>query len=366
MCFYPHESSEVDAPAREIAYRGAAAVSALIELLNDHRLTAHWVGGDYMSRPQLGRVGELAELLLKEITGINSYGNQKTSSEIMFRKWLAKEQEIGEEAMLVDSVFTRTNGRITWVNETPARIVARKFPDSLASLCDEFTKNATDEAVPWPLSDALATSALPTETQVKVLASFAQKGSLGQQRYVLQSLVELDEKRTAELLAPVLDEMPRDSTGSYWTCPEAGFTYVVKQIENDDIWRRYVQVAKRSRVGLRMEMMNSMDYVCVGGKCMRAGKNRDRRLAFLAAFLTDKSVRKIGRVEGKFDGPCAAFTIPKIAVRDFAAMKIASILGLPESPDEFWTSAQWKELRQKVTEKLCVEKLPDYASPKHG
>ena len=126
------------------------------------------------------------------------------------------------------------------------------------------------------------------------------------------------------------------------------------QVETDDIWREYLRAAKRSSVGLRMEMMEPMDYTCCIG-----GKNRERRLAFLAAFLSDKAVRKIPNNEAKFDGPCAAFTIPKISVRNFAAQKIASIMGLAESPDEFWTRGQWDGLRKKVQERLSAEKLPN-------
>ena len=109
----------------------------------------------------------------------------------------------------------------------------------------------------------------------------------------------------------------------------------------------------RSSVGLRMQMMNLLDRASI------VEKNRDRQLAFAAAFLEDESVRVRSGEPGKFEGPCAAFTIPKLAVRDFAAMTIASIFRMAENPDEFWTPAQWSELRKKVRDKLAGEKLPN-------
>ena len=60
----------------------------------------------------------------------------------------------------------------------------------------------------------------------------------------------------------------------------------------------------------------------------------------------------------KYSGPCAAFTIKRIAVRDFAVEQIASILNLPDRPDEFWTPAQWTVFRDKVERRLADERLP--------
>ena len=96
-----------------------------------------------------------------------------------------------------------------------------------------------------------------------------------------------------------------------------------------------------------MEMMNGMN------RCSISKKNHERRFAFLAAFLDDAAVREMPDASferGKFTGPCAGFGISRLAVRDFAAMQLARILDMKESPDEFWTNTQWEELRRKVRE----------------
>jgi hypothetical protein len=53
-----------------------------------------------------------------------------------------------------------------------------------------------------------------------------------------------------------------------------------------------------------------------------------------------------------FSGPHAGFTFRRLAVRDLAAMEIASILGMPDHPDRDWTPQQWEGLRDKVREAL--------------
>jgi len=201
------------------------------------------------------------------------------------------------------------------------------------------------------LAEAVVASGLPKESKVEVLASFAQRGSLEHQRAVLQCLAPLNPKKCSEILLPIIQKLPADSVGPYWTCPEAALTHSVMLLEDDEIWREYLRAAQRSSVGLRMEMMNPMDYTYIGQT------NRSRRLAFLATFLNDEELRDLPEDEehSKYSGPCAAFTFKRIAVRDFVAQEVASILGLPDHPDEFWTAAQWAALRRKVEGKLAGE-----------
>ena len=99
-------------------------------------------------------------------------------------------------------------------------------------------------------------------------------------------------------------------------------------------------------------MMNPMNYSYIGEK------NRERRLAFLAAFLDDATIRDSSVGSSKYAGPCAAFTFRKIQVRDFAAMKIASILRIQKRPTEFWSADQWTQLRNSVQAALKKEVLP--------
>jgi len=49
-----------------------------------------------------------------------------------------------------------------------------------------------------------------------------------------------------------------------------------------------------------------------------------------------------------YEGPSAAFDFPKITVRDFAAMQLASLLKIKQKPDKKWTAKQWMDFRAKV------------------
>jgi hypothetical protein len=131
----------------------------------------------------------------------------------------------------------------------------------------------------------------------------------------------------------------------------------VKRLEIDEVWRAFLRATKNSKVGLRLEMMKPMNY----GYLHTGPENRSRRLAFLAAFIDDETERVQPQrgEDSKFAGPCAAFTFPKITVRDFAACQIAFILGLPDLPNNLWTPAQWSELRKKAQSRLRSETLPN-------
>jgi len=350
---YSTHTNTADAPAREILSRGLDAVPELIALLEDQRVTTHEQPAFMKAPARIKRVGELARQLVRQIAGdqvsFPRYGNDTNA----IRAWWKKARAQDESVSLLEGAFSRQGGKITGVNEGPVRIIAKKFPDKLVALCDEFAKYATPDAQPYALAEALAESDLPKQTRIQHLSSFAKRGSLEHKRCVLQNLAKLDEKSCSPLLLPILDQLPKDAKGPYWTCPEANFTHVVVQIEDDKVWRAYLQVAKRSSIGLRMEMMNPLNYCYIGKE------NFERRLAFLSAFLDDDAVRKMSGERGQFQGPCAGFRIPRLAVRDFAAMKLASLLDLKESPDEFWTDAQWEELRRKVREQLKKRELPE-------
>ena len=83
-----------------------------------------------------------------------------------------------------------------------------------------------------------------------------------------------------------------------------------------------------------------------------ASRQLEQRLAFLAEFLEDDNVRVIESNPTKFSGPCAGFTFPRLAVSDFAAMGLASLLKLPEEPKPNWSKDDWARLRAKVRKEL--------------
>lgn len=105
------------------------------------------------------------------------------------------------------------------------------------------------------------------------------------------------------------------------------------------------KVAKRSDVGLRMEILDRMTR-------LSQRKRLRPRLEFLAHFLDDAAVRDSKSNPRLYDGPGAAFQISKIEVRNFAAWQIEWILGMGAKPNADWTAEQWSQLRAQVHQEL--------------
>jgi hypothetical protein len=81
-------------------------------------------------------------------------------------------------------------------------------------------------------------------------------------------------------------------------------------------------------------------------------KGRRHAVRFLARFLDDSTVRDVTIDKDKFI-LCAAEKYPKIEVRDFAALQLASILQIKVAEDPKRTPEQWSKLREQV--KKAVE-----------
>ncbi|MDB5308623.1 MAG: hypothetical protein JWO38_2825 [Gemmataceae bacterium] len=351
--FHEADGSDANAPALTIVFRGFEVVPDLIALLDDRRVTAHMQPGINNVPPSILRTGVLAACLLHEIAGNGTPSPPDDADPKAWRTWWEEARRGPEQNYFTSAVFLKNGKRITRVNESVAHVIARKWPEVLVGLCEQYTELAEPSDAPFGLADAVAVSCLPKDERVKVLTAFAGRGPLPHRRWVLQVLARLDAKKAAEILRPLLDKIPRDTRIKYGGCPEAYFAQVVIEIDDDAIWREYLRVAKRSSVGLQMEVMDQMTYTRLGTK------NRARRLAFLSAFLADETVRDMSSDRIMFSSHCAASHFPRIAVRDFAAMEIASILGFDDDPDALWKSGQWAELRENVGAKLGTERLPD-------
>jgi hypothetical protein len=361
---------QTDAPAREIVLRGFEAIPPLLELLHDNRLTAHCDDRDGGNR--ILRLRRLASILLTGMTGVPDCrhgcdeGERDAAAQ---REWWERVRLRKEVDVFSEGVFERENGVITSDRVVPARILAAKYSSRLPVLLRRFLDETNGERGPWAIAEALADSALPIAARIRALSGAATQGSLENQRCLIQILAKLDTRKAAELVLPVLKKLPPDVDSPYWICPEAALAQVVMELEDNEVWREFWRAAQRSSVGLRLQMIGSA-YCCGTNE-----KNRGRRIAFLASFLNDDTLRTIPlfpdnetaarqvrsgrRVQSKYDGPCAAFTFKKIEVRDFVAMELGHQLGVKGEPKDSWTADQWRAFRDQVQERLAAEKLPN-------
>jgi hypothetical protein len=341
---------ECDPRYTRLAQQGFAAVPALIEHLDDDRLTRGSRGGYMMCPPSNLRIKDVVSDLLYELAGeaVGKDWWQRHQSRSVEKAdaqaWWARARLVGEEAYFLLHALP-SNNENEWPNFLMLDIIKEKYPHHLPALYRRLL-DTQPQVQSWPLAKAVAESSLPAEKKREVFLNAAEHPKLEHRRWGLDNIQKSDPEKFMSILLATLEALPRTPTEPYWRCAEKFFAAVVLATEDPKAWKMLTKVADRSDVGLRMEIMSSM------GDGRVKGRQRELRLKFLASYLDDAEVRDVKAKPELFSGPYAAFGIARLSVRDFAAMRIASLLGMPEKPDEDWTPEQWEELRTRVKQAL--------------
>jgi len=343
-------NDEPDPRYARLAQMGFTAVPALIEHLNDDRLTRSIKQGFNNFPTWNVRVQDVVSDLLQDLAGEDvgkdwlrrqqGYAVEKADAQA----WWDKARKDGEEAYLLAHVLP--NGeKAYWPNSLMLSIITEKYPKYLPKLyktiLDERPKMQS-----WPVAEAVAKSSLPDETKLELFLHASNSKNLEHRRFGLLKLQNLDPQQFMKILLATLEALPKTPTEPYWKCPEAAYANLVMDTDDPKAWNLLEKVAKRSDVGLRMQFLNSMTYTWIGDR------QRKQRLDFLAAFVDDAAAPDFQANPKMFEGPHAGFMFTRLEVRDLAAMQIASILKMPDQPDKDWTPEQWEKLRKKVKEAL--------------
>lgn len=331
---------------------GFGAVPELISHLDDERLTRIVKPGFNNFSPYHLRISHVVSDLLQQIAGedlgsdwLERQQGYPLESTVVERWWIAARAQ-GEEAYLRAHVLPQ-DPTAQWPNAGPLAIIAKRHPQYLPALYREAITRPNMQS--YTIAKAITGSALPNDIKRQVFLEAAASPTLEHRRAALWELRPLEPESFVRILVDTLDALPNTPEGPYWNSREAAFANVVMETEDPRAWDALLRTARRADVGLRMQLMAPMNYDYIGEK------QRAQRIRFLSAMLRDPSVRAIPEDRGKFEGPCAAMTLPVITVRDFAAMQLASVLGLlpPDGyPDELWTAAQWTALRVRVAAAL--------------
>ena len=349
----PDGAERDDKPKEAIIRRGFDAIPELLRLQHDRRLTSHRYSSIMMRPSSPKPVGDLARDILAELLpdadGLREGYDSPVTGDFD-KAWQRAKME-GERTYYLQHACKRDlEGKIDF-QMGALSVLATKAPDELAGLVAEFDKEAKIDSACWGLVAAIAESDMPPARKTELLLDLAIKGGIGRRRSAIQALAGINQEAAKEPARALVRMLPKDVPGEYWTSDIAGVSHVVLAIDDDEVWKTFLTKARQAAVGLRLEWMNPFDYLYVGDRL------KSRRLAFLADFLDDETLRDDSKNAKKYDGPCAAFTFPKITVRDFAAMQIASILRIDplDSPDATWTKEQWAGLRLKVHERLKAD-----------
>lgn len=329
---------------------GFSAVPELIRHLDDERLTRFVYQGFNNFPPWIVRVQHLVSDLLRGVAGqdLGKDWLRRQQGWPVTRQaalaWWKRASVAGEEAWLVKHVLPTGKQASAWPNLDQLAILSARYPRRLPEVYRALLKERTPRQS-WPVVDAIAASGLPRRTKLSLLLAGARHADLEHRRAALWKLKDLDPRQFNAILIEILRRIPRTPKGPYWSCREAAFAQLVIESADEAAWRELLATARRVDVGLRMELLNPMDY--------SNKPHRERRLRFLAAFLGDAALRDAARNSGAFSGPHAGFTIARLAVRDLAAWKIASILGLKAAPQASWSARRWARLRARVQRRLA-------------
>ncbi len=336
-------------PYYQLEAQGFAAVPALLDHLEDPRLTCGMTQGfnNFPSWPR--RVGDLVSDLLQDLSGgelgADWLDRQKGGGVVAetARVWWKKAQAAGEETWLVQGAVAKENKDRSFPNVCHLRILKARYPQRLADVLRSQMKRRPKAQI-HPVITAIGESTLPVPEKIALLKLAAVQKNPETRRAALMSLSKHDLPYFNVAAIKAFDGMAKDTNEAYWASPESSLSHLALRTDDAAVWAAFLRAAKRAVTGLRMELMNPLNYGYVGES------HKLQRLAFLAAFLDDTALRLLpkGEDEGKFSGPCAAFTIPRLRVCDFAAMQAASILGWPDRPDKKWTEAQWDGLVARV------------------
>jgi hypothetical protein len=331
--------------------RGFEAVPELIEHWDDFRLTRRATPIVANSKgylvPVCGPVRSLLTALAGD--GLKTDGYHIEKKDLL--AWWADAREIGEEAYFVTHILPVGNEHRE-PNATMLRIIAGKYPSHLPEIYRTILEKRP-HLLSVNVAKAVGKSPLPLETKCEFLLLGAKHSDLDHRRYALWVLKDVAPQQFLQILIATLESLPKTPAKPYWNCPEGAFSHLVTQTVERSAWSALERFAKRSDVGLRMEILYPMDFASI------ADRQRSQRLEFLSHFLDDDEVRDEKSNSLKYEGPFAASTISKIEVRNFAAWQIASILRMRVKPDADWSPVRWGELRARVRDALARELDPN-------
>jgi hypothetical protein len=341
----PTHMRESDHPVYKIYLQGTSSIPELVRLSTSRKLSAAVQSGIMNSSERRLRLGDIASTVLGDMVG--THAPERQTGEV-WQTWI-KTMDLSDEKSFFIKALEAKNGEQSFNAGVPLTILIHKYPESALRLAEKFS--GTDHRTQFVT--VLMDSTLEKATKINCLQVLYQDQRGLKRRYLLQCLAKIDPTAVVKEILPLIEQLPEDVSTPYWTCEEANLTHVVMQLNEPVVWKAFLVKARTSSVGLRMELMNPMNYTYVGET------NRDFRLAFLATFLGDAASRTVKNSDPRWDGPHAGFTFDTLSVRNFAAMKIGSILKVPGDPADYWKENQWSSYRKQVALALDKITLPD-------
>ena len=342
----------------------------LVEHLHDYRLTRSIESTNDGRYTWHVRISDVVADLLDELRPEpfsydfrDDEGRGKSLDRNHILHWWSQVQQTTALEYLRTNALTRDgNGRYT-EHEHLLRLLADRDPEEFARLFERHAKYVKN---PYQLLETLAASKVAEGVKAKLFLDMVESGDAYTRRLAVDHLLRLEHPQAVPLLVKELDGIPETPKKSYWSSSAASVAGMVCLTDNARAWAHLLTTAKRVDIGQRLQILEAIGN--------HSGRKDAKAIEFLAAFLGDAETRVTKKFKERtrereksgaaasasdafrvylYDGFPAGYKFPRLAVRDYAATRLAEKMDLDERPDKSWKVADWARLHEKVRQALA-------------
>ena len=198
----------------------------------------------------------------------------------------------------------------------------------------------------YRLAEAVAESTLPKEKKRELFAAAADSKDAGWRQDGRRFLRDVDPDEYRKRMLAAIAALPaipsdKDTALGSWSYEE------LIPCDDPNVWAAAEKYLKGADVGRRVEWLWRI------GRHDVTADTRPRRVALLAAFLTDDAVRELKAKPDQWADPP---DFPKVEVRNVAARALGQLLDLKAKPKADWTANDWTAFRERVATAAKMDK----------
>lgn len=338
-----------DNPARKaLVTKGFEAIPALIEQLDDKRMTNHLMQGfnNFSSYPMT------ADLVINVY--LQSFANDEMDSNWLERQkgykskkeaveaWWAKASAMGEKEYVRRMTLTKTEKNKRSTGSELLQVANDRYPEFLPEF---YTELLGSKQYSHEIASLLAHHPkIPLKTRKELFLKGVEGGQDEHRNAALRELLKIDRPAGEALLLELIKKGPKTTQGEYWTDQNAGLTRFVSESADLEIWQATDAYLKRALLGMRMELISNL----------RPPKEAPREVLeiFLGIFdryADDQTLRKNSSSK-KFGGPGAGFPYDNLELRNFIHIHYGGWLQIELRPPDRRKQSphKWEAFRKEV------------------
>jgi len=324
--------------------RGFVGVPALIDHLNDERLTRvvrHTPVFNQLWETYQCRVKNIAWDLLCDLADEQLAGREVDAFARVAaaRKWFARAEKIDEEEYIVSRVLGRSEN-VWFLNNTMFWLLCDKYPKRLPEVYRKLIDLADTNLAwsSWRVAKAVSEGPFPVADKREILEYAARQSEPFHCAAGVKFLRPIDPKQAHESLIAGLVKLSGRIT-------DGGMVLAEVAADRDDPreWQSLAKAVRCADVGSRLELLKLIAEE-------PSSANQTLRLKFIAEYLTDDGVRNRNddHERYKFEDHIAGGNFDRLEVRNFAAYQLAELLELNVVVQMDWTPTQWGKFRDQV------------------